>query len=341
MTATKPSFIVTIDTEGDNLWAKPKVIETRNSAYLSRFQSLCNQYELKPTYLTTWEMALARQFREVVRDPLACRLCEIGAHPHAWNSPPLASLTENDLFYQPYLQEYPREVMVDKMRTLTDLLELTFGVKMTSHRAGRWALNKDYVDILIESGYRVDCSVTPLVSWKSSLGSPVGDGGSDYRAFPRQEYFIDRQDISRPGNSPLLEIPMTVISSYDNPMACKVIKLLSDGSIMRRGLERIFPSKLWLRPNGRNLNSMLRIAADALASGSTYVEFMLHSSELMPGGSPYFPTPYSVESLYGHLETLFSFVRERFVGRTLTEHYDHFVSTSSSHQKNNQDDDKH
>jgi hypothetical protein len=34
-------FIITIDTEGDNLWACPRHITTRNAAYLPRFQSLC------------------------------------------------------------------------------------------------------------------------------------------------------------------------------------------------------------------------------------------------------------------------------------------------------------
>jgi hypothetical protein len=35
---------------------------------------------------------------------------------------------------------------------------------------------------------------------------------------------------------------------------------------------------------------------------------MLHSSELMPGGSPYNPTPESIEHLYRRLENLFKIV---------------------------------
>jgi hypothetical protein len=36
----KPYFLITIDTEGDNLWANPKEVSTKNASYLFRFQEL-------------------------------------------------------------------------------------------------------------------------------------------------------------------------------------------------------------------------------------------------------------------------------------------------------------
>lgn len=44
-------FIITIDTEGDNLWEwkEGTPIGTENVKYLSRFQELCSQYRFKPT----------------------------------------------------------------------------------------------------------------------------------------------------------------------------------------------------------------------------------------------------------------------------------------------------
>ena len=44
-----------------------------------------------------------------------------------------------------------------------------------------------------------------------------------------------------------------------------------------------------------------------------------HSSELMPGASPFFPTARSIERLYGRLETLFSSAANEFRGMTLSE----------------------
>ncbi len=185
---TKPVFLITVDTEGDNLWARPREITTRNAAFLPRFQELCERHGLRPTYLVTYEMARAPAFRELGLDVLRRGTAEIGMHLHAWNTPPLIPLTADDFSYQPYLIEYPEPVMAEKVRILTDLLEDTFGVKMRSHRAGRWGFNETYARILVREGYLVDCSVTPHISWRRHLGAPNGRGGPDYRGFPEEAY---------------------------------------------------------------------------------------------------------------------------------------------------------
>ena len=67
---------------------------------------------------------------------------------------------------------------------------------------------------------------------------------------------------------------------------------------------------------------MLWIVAEVLRNGEAYAEFMLHSSELMPGGSPNFRDERDIEELYDDLDAVFSFVNGRFTGRTLAEHYE-------------------
>lgn len=57
-----------------------------------------------------------------------------------------------------------------------------------------------------------------------------------------------------------------------------------------------------------------------------YLEFMIHSSELMPGGSPYFQTEQDIESLYRTMQTIFSVIhRAGFSGMTLAEYYNRFA----------------
>ena len=51
-----------------------------------------------------------------------------------------------------------------------DALEGRFGEKMTSHRAGRWAFDSRYARLLVEHGYLVDCSVTPIIPSKMPSG---------------------------------------------------------------------------------------------------------------------------------------------------------------------------
>src|SRR5258707_8115545 len=90
------SLLLTIDTEGDDLWSHPPQITTRNTAYLPRFQEICDRFALKPVYLTNWEMVESFSFREFAHDALGRGAAEIGMHLHAWNSPPLKPLTADD-----------------------------------------------------------------------------------------------------------------------------------------------------------------------------------------------------------------------------------------------------
>ena len=324
-----PAFLITIDTEGDNLWARPREITVRNAAYLPRFQELCERYGFKPTYVTNWEMANAPQFQEFGGDLVGRGTGEIGMHLHAWNSPPLTPLTDDDFTHLPYLMEYPEPLIREKVRVMTDKLEEVFGVKMHSHRAGRWGLDETYAGVLIEAGYAVDCSVTPHISWRSNLGDPSGAGGPDYTAFPESAYFLHNRNVARAGNSGLLEVPMTVISREGSALTSAARRLLEHVPFGRRVAGRFLPRHWWLRPNGRNRKQLLTILSIARAQGRDYVEFMLHSSEFMPGGSPTFRTAASIDALYDDLEEVFSTAHRHWAGCTLQEYYDRFHSQRS------------
>jgi hypothetical protein len=325
----RPAFLITIDTEGDDLWSAPKEITTRNAAFLPRFQALCERYGFKPTYLTNFEMATAPAYQEFARDAVRRGTAEVGVHIHAWNSPPIEALTSDDFTYQPYLIEYPREAMAAKIDFLTNLLEDTFRLKMVSHRAGRWSFNGLYARLLADRGYVVDCSVTPHVSWRHMKGDPTRQGGTDFSGFPEMAYRMDLQDIARTGSSPLLEVPMTILPS-STAVARSIGQRLPQGSFVGRVWNRVFPPVLWLRPNGRNLQRMLDVLERVRVEGRRYAEFMLHSSEFMPGGSPTFRTTDSIERLYHDLEQLFSAAADYFTGATLQEFHKRYVGASTS-----------
>jgi hypothetical protein len=325
--SSQPFFLITIDTEGDNLWGRPREITTRNAAFLPRFQGLCERYDLKPTYLTNYEMAQSPVLQEFAREVLKRRTGEIGMHLHAWNSPPLRPLTDDDYQYQPYLTEYPKLIIQEKVDFLTKLLEDTFGVKMSSHRAGRRSMNEVYACILVEQGYRVDCSVTPHVSWRPIKGDPHQAGGTDFSGFPEEAYRVDLRDISRRGASSLLEVPTTVMLA-PRPTLRRIGELMPQGTLPSRAWNRLFPPTLWLQPTGRNLSQMSWILEQAVRERRRFVELALHSSEFMPGGSPRFATTESIEALYRDLERLFSRAATNFVGATLREFEQSFGAAS-------------
>jgi hypothetical protein len=318
----RPFFLISVDTEGDGIWWRPRAIETKNAAFLPRFQILCEKYGLTPTYLTNYEMAVSPVFRELGRDVLKRNAGEIGMHLHAWHSPPDYPLTERDDVHHPYLIEYPTEVMRSKIAYLTDLLEAAFGVKMVSHRSGRWSFSATYARLLLERGYRVDCSVTPYVSWRWKVGDPRRTGGTDFSDFPDCAYFLDAEDISRAGSSKLLEVPVTTMPP-EPAVRSLVGSVLPSSRLMASAVNRLSPVR-WLRPNGRNLKHLLRIVDRAVAAERRYIQCMLHSSELMPGGSPTFRTDASIETLYEHLERLFEHTTRFFDGATLAQFHDAF-----------------
>jgi hypothetical protein len=317
--AANPAFLITVDTEGDNLWSRPRQITTRNAEYLPRFQSLCEKYQLKPTYLVNWEMANCPIFREFGKDVIARKAGEIGMHLHAWNSPPEFGLTPDDYHYQPYLTEYPREQIAAKVRVMTGTLEETFDQRPTSHRAGRWGFDQTYAQVLAEEGYTVDCSVTPHVSWRFCKGDPARPGGPDYTDFPDSPYFLDLSDIRRPGESSLLELPVTIVKTHEYPTPVeRTRRQLSGNFFATRVMRKLFPDTAWLMPTGTNGRQLLQVLQAVRDQRRPYAMLALHSSELMPGGSPKLPDASAIDRLYADLEALFSNAKA-FVGRTLRE----------------------
>ncbi|MBC8945629.1 MULTISPECIES: polysaccharide deacetylase family protein [Xenorhabdus] len=314
---TKPAFIITIDTEGDNLWQNSDKISTENTQYLPRFQSLCERFGFKPVWLTNYEMAIDDSYIEFAKDVIARNTGEIGMHLHAWNNPPIIPLTDDDMCYKPYLIEYPKNQIKAKIDLMTNLLEEKLQTKMLSHRAGRWAFNEYYAQLLVEYGYQVDCSVTPKVNWRFTKGDPNGNGGTDYSRFPSHAYFMNLQNIAKEGNSSLLQVPMSIQHKHS-----PIMNFIKQKYDHLRGKQRS-PSVNWLRPKGGNLKQMKAVVRQTLASGNDYVEFMLHSSEFMPGGSPTFQTEEKIELLYQDLEELFEFLKPRVHGMTLSEFYDY------------------
>ena len=248
----KKKFLITIDTEGDNLWTwkQGDAIRTENTLYLQRFQDLCNQYGFKPVWLSNYEMLSDSRYVEFISRVEQEGTGELGMHLHAWSTPPEHSLAVSHSG-APYLIEYPTEVMEEKIATMTDIIHRRTGVTPVSHRAGRWAMDQRYFDILVKYRYQVDCSVTPHVNWKSNVGATKNSRGSDYSQYPEHPYEIPASD----GNGSILQVPMSIR---------KMGGLIFEQANTLRGIVRGFKNMgrektLWMRPNGGNLGALQKI----------------------------------------------------------------------------------
>jgi hypothetical protein len=278
---------------------------------MPRFQELCDQYGYKPVYLVNYEMINDVFFVNFAQKTLQAGNCEIGMHLHAWNTPPFYELAGSYHNYGlPYLIEYPETIMREKFNFLFKRLTETFNTGIMSHRSGRWAMNQSYFDILIDSGMKIDCSVTPHISWKKSKGFTAGSAGSDYRTFS-EDPFVVKHSLQ---DSFLLEIPVTI-------RVMRTFSITSSRTVLS-GLKKLICGKpVWLRPNGNNLGEMLALIKYIRKSRDDYLMFMLHSSEFMPGGSPNFKTAESIELLYSDLKIIFENISEGFRGITLKDYH--------------------
>lgn len=294
-------FIITVDTEGDNLWRykEGEPIGTRNAEYLPRFQSLCEKFGFKPVYLTNYEMAMSDLFVENAKKWIEKGACEIGVHLHAWNNPPLYELT-GPYNNNPYLIEYPTDIMRSKFEFIYNLLKNRFGVIPVSHRAGRWAMDERYFNILNKFGIKVDCSFTPGIDWSKTTG--VTRGGSDYSKEPHSCQMING----------VLEVPAT-IRHFRNCL---------NGSWKRRIRSIIKGETIWLRP-AMSSAAVMKKAIDIVSKEDDvdFVEFMLHSSEVMPDGSPYFVTECDIDREFLIMDSVFAYAKKKgYQGCTLQEY---------------------
>ena len=90
---------------------------------------------------------------------------------------------------------------------------------------------------------------------------------------------------------------------------------------VRSAFRRLGLRPVWLRPSYTPLPDMLAFADALAARGASCFNVIFHSSEVLPGGSPYTPDAASVERFLSDLERLLEHLAARrgAVGRTYAE----------------------
>jgi len=316
-------LLITIDTEEDDAWSGRQRIGTENVLYLPRFQSLCERFGYRPTWLTTEPVLSDPRFAESLGASVSAGNAEIGAHLHPWSCAPFPDGQLPDQSEQVYPHELCEAEFRAKMERIVGLIRERFGQPPVSYRAGRWGFVREHVPWLLELGIRIDCSVTPHMSWHRHIGKRGGKGGVDYRGAPRLPYWLDPADILSPGRGEMLELPLTV-SFLRGPLGGAILRPWADrfrytplGALLHRVGWTAIPFRPW---PGRSTEVLLGFLPEAKRARLPYLMLMFHSSELMPGGSPYNRDADDVERMYVQLETLFGKLRTHGVeGATLTQ----------------------
>jgi hypothetical protein len=305
----RPLFTVGVDTEADDQWSIEgrKLLSVENSRALPRLQALCDTYGVRPSYLVTHEMATKEPARSILRDLLAKGRCEIGAHLHPWSSPPYR---EEDLVGR-YPNQLDDALLETQLGELTTAIESSLGVRPVSYRAGRHGFDERSLRILEALNYRVDTSVDPLFN-------ETRKGGPSFAGAPVSPYWPSSLDVRRPGGSSVLEIP---VSSATSPALPKILEKLfaSLPPIPWRGyLKRLGVRAVWLRPSYSNVEDAKALASALVVRGVPTLNMLFHSSELVPGGSPYNLDAAAVDRFFSRLESVFEHVMHRLGARGVT-----------------------
>lgn len=304
----KPAFLITIDTEPDNQWIPGKQVSLENLSYIPRFQDVCESFNFKPVWLTEYNVALDPWYISYMNDKKNKKLCEVGIHPHAWTTPPYSMVTEDDFIHKPYMTDYSFEVMKIKFENHLSIMKQKFG-EIETHRSGRWAMNYEYVKILSENGIKYDCTMNPGTKIPPS-SHLFPKGSCDYSNVKNEVFNLSSYYNSSDVNlNTVYEVPFTILTP----------KQIWRNILPYQVRRKIFPT-ISLRPNGTNIQSLLKILTIAERKKMPFVEFMLHSSELMPACSPVFPDKNSIEKLYKDLDVLFTEASKYFTGYTIKEY---------------------
>jgi peptidoglycan/xylan/chitin deacetylase (PgdA/CDA1 family) len=294
-------LLVGIDTEGDNQWDAAARANQRfeNIYVLPRLHALFARHGVRPTYVITHPVAVDARSADVLRQLLAGGDCEIGAHHHAWETPPC---TADDIRRHAYASTLPLHQFEAQLATLTDAIAAAVGVRPVSYRSGRFGFSPQHVSALEDQGYLVESSVAPLFS-------EAHKGGPAFVEAPLTPYFLAYDSATRPGSSDVLEIPLSAALNRRLPKALQYAYARAPRPYTTKRILRA--ARLlrvrWLRPSYSSIEDMISLARDLARAGEPVLNLLFHSSEAIVGGSPYNRTQAELDAFFARLESFLTF----------------------------------
>ncbi|HXG56402.1 MAG TPA: polysaccharide deacetylase family protein [Vicinamibacterales bacterium] len=317
-------LLVAIDTEGDNQWDAAARLHQRfeNIYALPRLHGLFARHGVRPTYVITHPVAADARSAAVMRALADGGDCEIGAHHHAWETPPC---TAGDVARHPYASTLPLPQFEAQLACLTDTIEQAVGQRPVSYRSGRFGFSADHVAALERCGYLVESSVAPLF-YESHKGGP------DFVEAPLRPYFLAYDSATRPGSSRVLEIPISTALNRALPKPFQYAYARAPKPYTTKRILRALRllRMRWLRPSYSSLEDMIGLGRDLARWNEPVLNVLFHSSEAIVGGSPYNRTQAELDAFCDRLERFLAFATDELkaVPATFSEFRSAYVSTA-------------
>lgn len=311
-------FLMTIDTEEEWDWStgfSKEGYTVRNTQKIPKFQAFCHELGIKPTYFIDYAIVAGTASIPRFKIPYEKGECEIGAHLHPWVNPPVEEAIHRE---NTHAINLPPELVRRKLALLTQKLSDEFGARPVSFRSGRWGMNGSLLQMLVDEGYQVDSSVHPFYA----------DSTFSYSDAPDTPYWPDFHQCIRPGiQRKIFEIPVTSGFNRTNFPLCHAIhqkfstppwtRLHVIGMLWHASLLRKVP----LSPELADAANMIALIKACVRRGHRVIHMFLHSSSLLPGGSPYVQHEDDEKELYRRIAEVVDYMKRHFDLRfcTLTE----------------------
>jgi hypothetical protein len=324
-------YAVTIDTEEEWDWGSgypTGPASVRNIAHLTAFQDRVEWFGAAVTYFTNHAVLTDPASRDII-----CRLSqrpnvEIGLHIHPWNTPPVAP-TDRVTPRESFLHNLPGAEAEKKLDESFRAFEKA-GIVPTCFRGGRYSTSPLIQSYLRDRGVIADCSVLPFNTW-------ADEGAPDYRdrdLTPRRLPPRNEDDLA------MWELPLTfgfVGKSFDFwRRAFRLFDSPGFNKLPFGGVAgRLFGArKCWLNfenPLGEGMTDLFDVVRSL---DLPYACFTMHSSSLLPGGSPYAKTQADVGALLKRVDDTLETLNRRsdFLWSTVTETAHHLEATHAGHR---------
>ena len=306
------NLLVGIDTEGDNQWdATARANQTFENIYaLPKLHALFARHGVRPTYVITYPVARDARSAEILGGLLEGSDCEIGAHHHAWETPPFSP---DDVKRHPYASMLPRAQFEAQLESLTIAITRAVGRRPLSYRSGRFGFAADHVGALERAGYLVESSVAPLFF-------ETHKGGPEFVEAPLRPYFLAYDSAVTPGSSNVLEVPVSAALNRRLPRWLQHAYARAPRPYTtKRGLRALGLVRMrWLRPSYSSLADMCALARDVARQQVPVLNLLFHSSEAIVGGSPYNRTQAELDAFRERLERFLSYAIKDLGARPLT-----------------------
>ncbi len=313
MTASsRPALLVAIDTEGDNQWdAQARANQTFENLYaLPRLHDLFARHGVRPTYVITHPVARDARSADVLRELLERGDTEIGAHHHAWETPPC---TAEDIARHPYALALPIEQFDTQLSSLTSAIIDAVGVRPVSYRSGRFGFSASHVSSLEQQGYLVESSVAPLFY-------EAHKNGPDFVGAPLTPYFLAYDDATRPGTSNVMELPISAALNRNVPAFVERLYARAPWTYTTKRVLRLLriAQVRWLRPSYSSAEDMIALARQLVRREVPILNLLFHSSEAIVGGSPYNRTEAELDAFFDRLNRVLAYMTKDIGAEPMT-----------------------